>query len=130
MPEMPEGGILTSSHTKTWYNAQVHTPHRRVLFFFWCQKLGYRSRVIPLYILLPEPVSSRLLNSISSKLNHQNTQFNMYTITSKRQEGSTCKDSYPKCFITINFDKFHGEGGINRGEILRACFCHFPLCFH
>ena len=82
--------------------------------------------VIPLCIM---PVSRRVLNSISSKLCHQNTQFNMYTITSKQQEGSTCKDTYPKCFIMTNFDKFHHEGAINRGEIFRACFHHFPLCF-
>ena len=74
--------------------------------FFWRHKLGYLSWVIPLYILLSEPVSSRLLNSISSKLCHHNTQFKMYTKISKKQEGSTCKDSYPKCFITTNFDKF------------------------
>ena len=78
--------------------------------FFGCQKLGYRSWVMPLCILLPEPVSPRLLNSISSKFYHQNTQSNMYTITSKQQEGSACKDSYPKFFSTTNFDKFHGEG--------------------
>ena len=87
---------------------------RRVLFFFFgCRKLDYRSWVIPLCILLPEPVSPRLLNSISSKFCHQNTQFNTYTITSKQQEGSTCKDSYPKCFITTNFGKFHRKGAIN-----------------
>ena len=54
----------------------------------------------------------------------------MYTITSKQQEGSTCKDSYPKCFITTSFDKYHREGAINPGEILNACFRHFPLFFH
>ena len=43
----------------------------------------------------------------------------MYTITSKQQEGSTYNDSYPKCFTTTNFDKFHGDGAIlNRDEIL------------
>ena len=85
----------------------------RCVSFFGCRKLVYRSWVIPLCILLPEPVSPRLLNSISSKFCHQNTQFNTYAITSKQQEGSTCKDSYPKCFITTNFDKFHREGAIN-----------------
>ena len=60
--------------------------------------------MIPLCILLSEPVSSRLLNSISTKLVHQNKQFNVYTTTSKQQEGSTCKNAYPKCFITY-FDK-------------------------
>ena len=33
----------------------------------------------------------------------------MYTTTSKQQEGSTFKDSHPKCFITTNFDKFHRD---------------------
>ena len=53
------------------------------------------------------------------------------TSSSKQQEGSTCKDSYSKLnvFITTNFDKFNCEGAINRGDTLRACFCHFPLCF-
>ena len=78
-------------------------------FFFQCRKLGYRLWVIPLCILLSEPVSSRLLNSISTKLFHQNKQFNAYTTTSKQQEGSTSKNLYPKCFITTNFDKFHRE---------------------
>ena len=74
----------------------------RFCFFCQCRKLGYRSWVIPLCILLSEPVSSRLLNSISTKLFHQNKQFNMYTTTSKQQEDSTCKNWYPKCFITTN----------------------------
>ena len=80
--------------------------------------------------LLSEPSSPRLLNSISSQLCHQNTQFNMYTTTSKQQEGTKCKDSCPKCFITTNFDKFHREGAINRGEIFEIVFRHFPQCFH
>ena len=60
----------------------------RFCFFCQCRKLGYRSWVIPLCILLSEPVTSRLLNSISTKLFHQNKQFHMYTTTSKQQEGS------------------------------------------
>ena len=56
-------------------------------FFLGCRKLGYRSWVILLCILLSEPASPWLLNSISSKLCHQNTQFNMYTTISKQQEG-------------------------------------------
>ena len=61
------------------------------------------------YRLLSEPMSTRLLNSISSRICRQNTQFNMYTTTSKQEEGCTFKDSHPKCFITTNFDKFHRE---------------------
>ena len=61
------------------------------------------------YRLLSQPMSTRLLNLISSRICRQNTQFNMYTTTSKQQEGCTFKDSHPKCFITTNFDKFHRE---------------------
>ena len=93
-------------------------------FFFRCRKLGCRSRAIPLYRnyrLLSEPMSTRLLNSISSRICRQNTQFNMYTTTSKQQEGCTFKDSHPTCFITTNFDKFHREA-VNRGDVLTTCF--------
>ena len=63
-----------------------------------------------------EPMSTRLLNSISSRICRENTQFNMYTTTSKQQEGCTFKDSHPKCFITTNFDKFHREAFARGGE--------------
>ena len=84
----------------------------RFCFFFRCRKLGCRSWAIPLYSIpitdcYSEPRSTRLLNSISSRICRQNTQFNMYTTTSEQQEGCTFKDSHPKCFITTNFDKFH-----------------------
>ena len=73
----------------------------------WAAAHGqYRCTV---YRLLSEPMSTRLLNSISSRICRQNTQFNMYTTTSKQQEGCTFKDSHPKCFITTNFDKFQRE---------------------
>ena len=71
------------------------------------------------------PMSTRLLNSISSRICRENTQFNMYTTTSKQQEGCTFKDSHPKCFITTNFDKFHREAfarAVNRGDVLTVCF--------
>ena len=68
------------------------------------------------YRLLSEPMSTRLLNSISSRICRQNTQFNMYTTTSKQEEGCTFKDSHPKCFITTNFDKFHREAFARGGE--------------
>ena len=73
------------------------------------------------YRLLSEPMSTRLLNSISSRICRQNTQFNMYTTTSKQQEGCTFKDSHPKCFVTTNFDKFHPEAFARGGES-RWCF--------
>ena len=94
------------------------------LIFFRCRKLGCHSRAIPLYRnyrLLSEPMSTRLLNSISSRICRQNTQFNMYTTTSKQQEGCTFKDSHPTCFITTNFDKFHREAFARGGES-RWCF--------
>ena len=75
-----------------------------------------------------EPMSTRLLNSISSRICRENTQFNMYTTTSKQQEGCTFKDSHPKCFITTNFDKFHCEAFARGGES-RWCFdSMFPWC--
>ena len=87
-------------------------------FFFgvesWAAAHGlYRCTV---YRLLSEPMSTRLLNSISSRICRQNTKFNMYTTTSKQQEGCTFKDSHPKCFITTNFDKFHREAFARGGE--------------
>ena len=83
----------------------------RFWFFFgvesWAATHGlYRCAV---YRLLSKPMSTRLLNSISSRTCHQNTQFNMNTTTSKQQKGCTFKHSHPKCFITTNFDKFHRE---------------------
>ena len=67
-------------------------------------------------------MSTRLLNLISSGICRQNTQFNMYTTTSKQQEGCTFIDSHPKCFITANFDKFHREAVAKGGEVLTAFF--------
>ena len=49
----------------------------------------------------------------------------MYSTTSKQQEGCTCKDPHPKCFITTNFDKFPREDvakGGEGGDVLTACF--------
>ena len=118
----------------------ITPPTRRVwrsfkfapfLFFFPCRKSGYRSWVIPLCsipnaIWDSEPISTRLLNSISSRICRQNTQFNMYTTTSKQQEGCTFKDSHPKCFITTNFDKFHREAFARGGESLWCFDSMFP----
>ena len=67
-------------------------------------------------------MSTRLLNSISSTICRQNTQFNMYTTTSKQQEGCTFKDSHPKCFITTNSTAKLSRGAVNRGDVLTACF--------
>ena len=107
----------------------ITPPARRVwrsfkfapfLFFYffrvesWATAHGlYRCAV---YRLLSEPMSTGLLNSISSGICRQNTQFNMYSKTSKQQEGCTFKDSHPKCFITANFDKFHREAVAKGGE--------------
>ena len=66
------------------------------------------------------PCQHDFLNSISTGICRQNTQFNMYSTTSKHQEGCTFKDSHAKCLITTNFDKFHREAV--EGEVLTACF--------
>ena len=60
--------------------------------------------------------STRLLKSIFSGICRQNTQFNMYSTTSKQQEGCMFKDSHPKCFITTTFDKFPREAVAKGGE--------------
>ena len=54
----------------------------------------------------------------------------MYGRTSKPQEGFTCKDSDAKCFKTTNSTAKLYRGTMYRGEVLRACFRHFLLCFH
>ena len=100
--------------------------------FFWCFFFGVESWAAAngryrctVYRLLSESMSTRLLNSISSRICRQNTQFHMYTTTSKQQEGCTFKDSHPKCFITTNFDKSTAKlspGALNRGDVLTACF--------
>ena len=46
----------------------------------------------------------------------------MYSTTSKPEEGSTSKDSLPKCFITANSTAKLSRGAMNRGEVLRTCF--------
>ena len=50
----------------------------------------------------------------------------MYSTTSKQQEGCMFKDSHPKCFITINFDKFPREAvrqrAVNSSDVLTASF--------
>ena len=67
-------------------------------------------------------MSTRLLNSISTGTCRQNTQFNMYSTTSKQQEGCTFKDSHPKCLITTNSTAKLPPRAMNRGEVLTACF--------
>ena len=93
------------------------------LFFFGCRKLGYRSWVIPLYSI---PIAIWAYVNTTFKLNfsgicRQNTQFNMYSTTSKQQEGCMFKDSHPKSFITTNFDKFPRKA-VAKGDQSRWCF--------
>ena len=66
-----------------------------------------------------------ILNSISSRICRQNTQFNMYTTTSKQQEGCTFKDSHPKCFITTYFDKFHREALYTKSKVNSNGVCNY-----
>ena len=102
-------------------SADIGYPHVRYayLFFFSVSKfglplMGYTAvQYVDCY---SEPMSTRLFNSISRRICRENTQFNMYTTTSKQQEGCTFKDSHPKCFITTNFDKFHCEAFARGGE--------------
>ena len=54
----------------------------------------------------------------------------MYARTSIQQEGFTCKDSHAKCFKTTNSTAKLYREAMYPGEVLRACFRHFPLCFH
>ena len=61
-------------------------------------------------------MSTRLLDSISTGICRQNTQFTMFTKTSKQQEGCTFKDSHPKCFITTNSTAVLSPG-VNRGDV-------------
>ena len=91
-----------------------HVRYAHLFFYFvfgltsWATAHGwYRCA------LLSEP---RLLNSISSGICRQNTQFNMYTTTSK-QQGCTCKDSHPKCFITTNSTAQLSPGSVNRSDV-------------
>ena len=100
--------LVTPPARRAWRSYKFASLDFSDFFFFffgvesWAAAHGlYRCAV---YRLLSEPMSTRLLNSISSRICRQNTQFNMYTTTSKRQEGCTFKDSHPKCFITTNFD--------------------------
>ena len=97
----------------------INSPRFCFFFFFPCRKSAHRSWVTPLCI-----VWATTLNSISSGICHQNTQFNMYTTTSKQQEGCTFEDSHPKCFITTNFTAKLSRGAVNRGDVhvLRASY--------
>ena len=115
--------IFTPPARRAWRSYKFASLDFSVFFFFrvesWAAAHGlYRCAV---YRLLSKPMSTRLLNSISSRICRQNTQFNMYTTTSKQQEGCTFEDSHPKCFITTNFDKFHREA-FARGVESRWCF--------
>ena len=81
-------------------------------------------------MLSPDIVELNGLNSISSGICQQNTHFKKYARTSKPQEGFTCKDSHAKLFKTTNSTAKLYRGAMYRGEVLRACFRHFLLCFH
>ena len=97
----------------------INSPRFCFFLFFPCRKSAHRSWVTPLCI-----VWATTLNSISSGICHQNTQFNMYTTTSKQQEGCTFEDSHPKCFITTNSTAKLSRGAVNRGDVhvLRASY--------
>ena len=69
-----------------------------------------------------EPMSTRFLNSISGGICRQNTQFNMYSTTSKQQEVCTFKDSHPYRQILTNSNGKLSPRAVNRGDVLTACF--------
>ena len=82
------------------------------LFFFSVSKVGLPlmgDTAVQYTDCYLSPCQHDFLNSISTGICRQNTQFNMYSTTSKHQEGCTFKDSHAKCLITTNFDKFHRE---------------------
>ena len=119
----------THTHRRALRFCRIFTPPARrawrsykfapFLFFFPCRKSAHRSWVTPLCI-----VWATTLNSISSWICHKNTQFNMYTTTSKQQEGCTFEDSHPKCFMTTNSTAKLSRGAVNRGDVhvLRASY--------
>ena len=119
------------------YPRFILTPARRVwrsfkfapfLGFFSLSKVGLPlmgDSAVQYTDCYLSPCQHDFLNSISTGICRQNTQFNMYSTTSKHQEGCTFKDSHAKCLITTNFDKFHREAvakGAERGKVLTACF--------
>ena len=110
------------------YGGVLNSPRFCFFIFFfrvesWATAHGlYRCAV---YRLLSEPMSTGLLNSISSGICRQNTQFNMYSKTSKQQEGCRFKNSHLKCFITTNLTNSNAKlspTAVNRGDVLTACF--------
>ena len=131
---------MTDQSIRTWtksLTALITPPARRAwrgyksaslnssVFFFGVESWVADSCVIPLCNAVRAHVTTTF------KLNfQQNTQFNMDTIASKQQEGFTFKNSHPKCFITTNSIARLSPGAVNRGEVFRACFRNFQLCFH
>ena len=57
--------------------------------------------------LLSESMSLRLINSISSGIYLQNTQFHMYTTTSKQHKDFTFKNSHPNIVYNNCYDFFY-----------------------
>ena len=112
--------ILHSQQIKC-FNTLLTPPAHRVwrsfkfapfLFFFSVSKVGLPlmgDTAVQYTDCCLSPCQHDFLNSISTGICRQNTQFNMYSTTSKHQEGCTFKDSHAKCLITTNFDKFHRE---------------------
>ena len=118
--------FITPPARRAWRSYKFASLRFSVFFpvTSWATAHGwYRCAV---YRLLSEPMSTRLLNSISTGTCRQNTQFNMYSTTSKQQEGCTFKDSHPKCLITTNFDKFLREAVAKRDESRWSFDSMFP----
>ena len=79
--------------------------------FFGCRKLVMGYTAVQFTDCYSEPMSTRVLNSIFSRICRQNTQFNMYSTPSKQQEGCMFKDSlsinkwYYKCHVSASKHK-------------------------
>ena len=71
-------------------------------FCFQCRKLSYRSMGWCCHVGSYQHIG---LNSFLAKYLNE-THFNMYAETSKRQECSSCKNSHPHLLILLLIDKF------------------------
>ena len=119
--------LITPPARRAWRSYKFASLSFSVFLFFffgvqsWATAHGwYRCA----YYCL-SPCHHGYLTRFLAKLCHQNTHFNMYTTTSKQQEGSACKDSYQNCFIATNSTAKLWRGVMNRGEIFESVLRYF-----
>ena len=77
------------------YSTQSSSQYRKVAHSSWVIPCGLRS--------------THRLNPFSSKISQQNTHFDVYIETSKRQEGSPCKNFHLNCFNRFHRKKEQDE---------------------